>query len=100
MINDTPVYDICDLSDFKEDDILISRFAPYLLRHKNLSAAHGHSFYHLVLFTEGAGSHRIDFEQFEVKPWQIYFMAPGQVHSWSFEGFIDGYVVNFSDRFF
>ena len=100
MINDTPVYDICDLSDFKEDDILISRFAPYLARHKNLSAAHGHTFYHLVLFTEGAGSHTIDFERFPVNRYQIYFMIPGQVHSWSFEGFVDGYIINFSEAFF
>ncbi|BAU55865.1 AraC family transcriptional regulator [Mucilaginibacter gotjawali] len=96
----TPVFDICTLSDFKENDILISRFAPYLAQHKNLSAAHRHSFYHLVLFTTGAGTHSIDFERFFVKPYQIYFMVPGQVHSWDFEGFTDGYIINFSAAFF
>jgi AraC-like DNA-binding protein len=100
MIQSTPVYDICALSDFKQDDIIVSRFAPYLDHHTNLSAAHGHTFYHLVLFTDGAGSHTIDFENFPVKPWQIYFMMPGQVHSWSFEGFTDGYIINFSPSFF
>ncbi|MDR3694404.1 helix-turn-helix transcriptional regulator [Mucilaginibacter sp.] len=99
MLN-TPVFDIGTLSDFRENDILISRFAPYLDQHKNLSAAHRHSFYHMVLFTEGAGSHSIDFEKFYVKPHQIYFMVPGQVHSWDFEGFTDGYIVNFSSSFF
>ncbi|WP_295666504.1 helix-turn-helix domain-containing protein [uncultured Mucilaginibacter sp.] len=96
----TPVFDICTLSDFRENDILISRFAPYLAQHKNLSAAHRHSFYHLVLFTIGAGGHSIDFEKFCVKPYQIYFMVPGQVHSWDFEGFTDGYIINFSTAFF
>ncbi len=96
----TPTYDICTLTDNGSDDILISRFAPYLDHHKNLSAAHRHSFYHLVLFTEGAGTHAIDFEQFTVKPYHVYFMMPGQVHSWSFEGFTDGYIINFSDTFF
>jgi AraC family transcriptional activator of pobA len=100
MLQSTPVYDICTLSDFKEDDILISRFAPYLAHHKNLHAAHRHTFYHLVLFTDGAGSHTIDFESFTVKPYQIYFMIPGQVHSWEFEGSVDGYIINFSDAFF
>lgn len=100
MLPGTPVYDICTLSDFKQDDILISRFAPYLNHHKNLYAAHGHTFYHVVLFTHGAGSHTIDFESFDVKPYQIYFMIPGQVHSWSFEGFTDGYIINFSASFF
>jgi len=100
MIPVTPIYDICALSDFGEDDILISRFAPYLEHHKNLHAAHRHTFYHLVLFTEGAGSHAIDFENFAVKPYQVYFMIPGQVHSWSFDGFTDGYIINFSASFF
>ncbi len=99
MIQSAPVYDICTLSDFKQDDIIVSRFAPYLEHHKNLHAAHKHTFFHLVLFTNGAGSHTIDFEQFAVKPYQIYFMIPGQVHSWSFEGFTDGYIINFSTEF-
>jgi AraC family transcriptional activator of pobA len=100
MLQSTPVYDICTLSDFGQDDIIVSRFAPYLDHHKNLSAAHRHTFYHLVLFTHGGGSHTIDFESFKVKPYQIYFMIPGQVHSWNFEGFTDGYVINFSASFF
>jgi AraC family transcriptional activator of pobA len=100
MLQSTPIFDICALSDFGDDEILISRFAPYLEHHKNLSAAHRHTFYHLVLFTEGAGSHAIDFENFAVKPWQVYFMVPGQAHSWSFTGFTDGYIINFSASFF
>jgi len=97
---DIPVYNIDHLSLFKQTDILISRFAPYLAIHKNLHSAHKHSFYHLVMFTAGGGTHAIDFHTYVVKPFQIYFMIPGQVHSWSFEGHVDGYVVNFSDQFF
>jgi AraC family transcriptional activator of pobA len=96
MIQNIPLYDICSLSDINQDDILISRFAPYLETHKNLSATHRHSFYHLVLFTAGSGMHTIDFESFDVKPGQIYFMVPGQVHSWGFDGPTDGYIINFS----
>lgn len=95
-----PVYDIATLSDFKQEDIQISRFAPYLAVHPNLHSPHKHNFYHLVLFTDGGGSHAIDFMSFKVKPYQVYFMIPGQVHSWSFEGHIDGYVINFSGHFF
>ncbi|MGN6394190.1 MAG: AraC family transcriptional regulator [Mucilaginibacter sp.] len=100
MLQSTPVYDICTLSDFRQDDILVSRFAPYLEHHKNLYAAHRHTFYHVVFFTAGGGNHTVDFENFEVKPDQIYFMIPGQVHSWAFEGFTDGYIINFSESFF
>lgn len=100
MLQSIPIIDICTLADdIKQDDILISRFAPYLDAHKNLFFPHRHSFYHLVLFTAGGGSHTIDFEKFDVKPGQIYFMVPGQVHSWDFEGFVDGYIINFSTSF-
>jgi AraC family transcriptional activator of pobA len=100
MLQSTPIYDICSLSDFRQDDVLVSRFAPYLERHKNLYAAHRHTFYHVVFFTAGGGTHSIDFKNFDVKPNQIYFMVPGQVHSWAFDGFTDGYIINFSDSFF
>jgi AraC family transcriptional activator of pobA len=100
MKNTFPIYDICDISEFKRDDILISRFSPYLKSHKNLALPHKHTFYHVVLFTEGAGTHAIDFNNFPVKPYQIYFMVPGQAHSWSFEGEVDGYIINFSVPFF
>ncbi len=95
-----PVYDICKLSDFQQEDLLISRFAAYLQKHKNLYFPHKHTFYHLVLFTKGGGTHAIDFKTFGVVPYQIYFMIPGQVHSWSFEGEVDGYVIHFSLPFF
>jgi len=95
-----PVYDICSLTNNSQDDILISRFAEYLSVHKNLFVAHKHSFYHLVYFTEGGGSQTIDFEYVPVKAHQIYFMIPGQVHNWNFEGKVDGYIINFSATFF
>jgi len=100
MKNEIPVYDICSISKIENDDIIISRFGPYADNHKNLHTAHKHTFYHLVLFTEGSGTHSIDFESFEVKPNQIYFMIPGQVHSWEFATKTDGYIVNFSPAFF
>ena len=100
MLQSIPIIDICSLADdIKQDDILISRFGPYLESHKNLYFPHRHSFYHLVMFTDGDGSHTIDFENFDVKAGQIYFMVPGQVHSWQFEGEVDGYIINFSTSF-
>ncbi|MFD0792927.1 helix-turn-helix domain-containing protein [Mucilaginibacter litoreus] len=95
-----PIYDICSLEDHQHNDLLISRFAPYLDKHQNLSLPHKHTFYHVVLFTKGGGKHSIDFKYFDVKPYQIYFMVPGQVHRWNFEGPVDGYIINFSGEFF
>ena len=100
MQGNIPILDICSLSDFRENDIIISRFSDYLKKHSNLHFPHRHNFYHLVLFTKGEGSHTIDFNSFEVKANQIYFMIPGQVHTWNFEGEMDGYIVNFPSGFF
>jgi AraC-like DNA-binding protein len=100
MKKDFPIYDISTLSHIRREDILISRFAPYLETHQHLRLPHKHNFYHLLLFTRGGGTHAIDFKTFDILPYQIYFMIPGQVHSWNFEGAIDGYVINFSPSFF
>ena len=97
-----PLINICSLQKEEhkdKDDIIIEPFGAYLERHPNLLVPHRHSFYHIVLFTSGKGFHTIDFEQFPVKKGQIYFMIPGQVHSWQFEKDVDGYVLNFSDAF-
>lgn len=99
MAKKIPVYDICTIDRKAGKDLLIERFGEYLQKHyQNLHRPHRHSFYHLVLFTKGKGSHTIDFEKYTVKPFQIYFMIPGQVHSWHFEGEVDGYIVHFNER--
>ena len=96
-----PVYDICTIDQRAQKDLLIERFGTYLEKHyQHLHRPHRHSFYHLVLFTKGKGSHTIDFEKFPVRPFQIYFMIPGQVHSWHFEGDVDGFIVHFNEVLF
>jgi len=96
-----PTIDIRVLCDIGQDEIMVSRFSDYFnLHHKNLDHPHRHNFYHLVYFTEGSGNHTIDFTKFEVQPRQIYFMHPGQVHSWDFDGKVEGFLVNFTDSFF
>ncbi|RPD50840.1 AraC family transcriptional regulator [Paracnuella aquatica] len=96
-----PVYDICTIDQRSQKDLLIERFGAYLHKHyQNLHLPHRHSFFHLVLFTSGRGTHTIDFEQFTVKPMQIYFMVPGQVHSWHFEKGVDGFIVHFNEALF
>ncbi|MBF8961710.1 AraC family transcriptional regulator [Pontibacter sp. FD36] len=102
MSTSIPVYDICSLSSNKPEqhDILVSRLSHYLVTHPNLKFPHRHSFYHLVLFTKGEGTYEIDFVKCTVSPSQMYFMVPGQVHSWDLTGDTDGYIINFSSSFF
>jgi AraC family transcriptional activator of pobA len=100
MENEIPVYDIASVSEFRTNNILVSRFSSYYEANQHLQHAHRHSFYHVLLFTQGKGVHSIDFETFEIQPFQIYFMIPGQVHSWNFDGLVDGYIINFSAEVF
>ena len=100
MKSNIPVYDIQNFSAYKNDGILVSRFGHYAKQHQHLHNAHRHSFYHLVFFTKGSGKQQIDFKTFEVSPNMIYFMIPGQVHSWNFESEPDGYLINFSTSYF
>ncbi|MFD2164112.1 AraC family transcriptional regulator [Paradesertivirga mongoliensis] len=99
-MKDLHVFDLSGFSEPRHQEVLVSRFAPYLQVHHQLKTPHGHSFYHIVFFVRGNGNHTIDFDRFAVKPNQIYFMVPGQIHNWQFDGAVDGYVINFSTTFF
>jgi AraC-like DNA-binding protein len=94
-----PTYSIHNLKEFSPKDFVADHFPHYLEEHKDLRFPHKHSFYQLVYFTGGTGSHSIDFIHFQVEPGQLYCMIPGQVHSWDFEGQPDGYIVNFSEQY-
>lgn len=96
-----PVYSIETLKAdvVSAKDLTADHFAHYLDEHRNLHFPHKHSFFHLVYFSKGSGTHSIDFVNFNVQPGQIYFMIPGQVHSWDFASAPDGFIVNFSEQF-
>jgi AraC-like DNA-binding protein len=96
-----PVYSIHNLKEsrFSPKDFMADHFPHYLEEHKDLRFPHKHSFYQLVYFAGGAGHHSIDFVHFPVEAGQLYFMIPGQVHSWDFEGHPDGFIVNFSEQY-
>ncbi|MGJ7033035.1 helix-turn-helix domain-containing protein [Niabella hirudinis] len=98
-----PVYSIHNLvqESQRQTGLQAEYFSSYLEKHyEHLHQPHRHSFYHMVLFISGKGRHTIDFDRFEVQPFQVYGMIPGQVHSWHFTSAIKGYVVNFPDHFF
>jgi AraC-like DNA-binding protein len=56
---------------------------------------HKHSFFQLVIITEGQGWHEIDFSRHPVRPGMIFMLKPGQVHAWELSASSEGYLVEF-----
>lgn len=61
--------------------------------------AHRHNFYELIFFTEGKGTHRIDFTDYEVANNLVYFISPGQIHEMQTKD-RKGYVIVISKEVF
>ncbi|PQA60697.1 helix-turn-helix domain-containing protein [Siphonobacter curvatus] len=67
---------------------------------KGIDKSHSHTFYLLMWIKEGKGTHTIDFRTYEVGPHQLYFLTPGQVHSWELSPDIKGYNLFFEPNYF
>lgn len=98
----TPVYNICSLTTdgLEQQGVMVSRLSHYFGAHCQLHIPHRHSFYHLIVFTQGEGTCSIDFTEFPVSPNQVYAVVPGQVHALSVTEEAEGFVINFSKGFF
>lgn len=68
--------------------------------HSRIEKPHKHDFYALFLFTKGTGVHEIDFHNYEVKPGALFFLYPGQTHSWTLSDDIDGVLFFHSKEFY
>ncbi len=102
MAKRIPTYSICNLlgADQCFTEFVVTRISDFVRTHLDLYFPHRHTFYQIVLFTQGGGTHSIDFQQFSVEPHQVYAMAPGQIHTWEFVPETEGYIVNFNESFF
>ncbi len=71
-----------------------------ILGHRHIEKPHRHDFYAVVLFTQGKGIHEIDFQKYEVSAGSLFFLSPGQIHSWELSEDIDGYIFFSSQGFY
>ncbi|UPK68385.1 helix-turn-helix domain-containing protein [Chitinophaga filiformis] len=60
---------------------------------------HQHNSFKLIWVLEGNGQYRVDGEQQEVGPNQVYCLTPGQIHQFKLNRNIKGYVITFSQEF-
>ncbi|WP_080054980.1 helix-turn-helix domain-containing protein [Spirosoma aerolatum] len=67
---------------------------------KGIDKSHSHTFYLLMWIIRGSGTHTIDFRTYTVAAHQLYFLTPGQVHSWNLSDDARGYNLFFDANFF
>ncbi|QRR00726.1 helix-turn-helix domain-containing protein [Dyadobacter sandarakinus] len=55
---------------------------------------HGHKDYlEIIYLHEGAGTHQIDQFRFDVQPFSLYLILPGQIHQWELTAIPKGFVI-------
>ena len=81
-------------------DLYINTFKKHLINHSFIEEPHRHNSYVLVFFTEGSGTHEIDFDKFIIQPGSVFFMQPGQIHHWELSEDVDGFVIFYSQEMY
>lgn len=83
------------------NDLYINTFSNHTQLNKELiTKPHSHNFYLCVLFTEGTGTHEIDFNTYAINPGKVFFLKPGQTHFWKFDAKPEGYIFFHSQAFY
>ncbi len=97
-----PIYQINDFVSAIPDqpNYYYSTLVKHLEQHKFIQRPHKHDFYILVLFTSGSGTHTVDFKTYSVEPAKVFFLSPGQVHSWKLSPDSDGHILFFNPKFY
>jgi AraC family transcriptional regulator, transcriptional activator of pobA len=97
-----PIYQIQDFHAQiqMEGHFYLSSFSGHLQEHLFIQKPHKHNFYILLFITQGSGTHTIDFQDYPVAPNSMFFMTPGQVHSWDLSNDTDGFVLFFSQEYY
>ena len=101
MVSKYPVYEV---GSFKcnaiHDDLYVNTFKNHLQTHSFVEEPHRHNSHLLIFFTQGSGSHEVDFNTYEIKPGSLFVLQPGQIHNWNLSEDIDGFVVIYSQEMY
>lgn len=97
-------YPVYEIENFEQNifynNWYVNSFKEHLKKHHFIEKLHRHNFYLLVLFTNGKGTHTIDFDTFEITKGSLFLMQPGQIHSWQLSSDIEGFIVFYSKEIF
>ncbi len=93
------------LSDLPGTDVNTKLHVEYMTSyfetaHMASQEPHVHSFYEIMWFWDAGGVHSIDFNDIEVGPDTLIFLAPGQLHHYITRPDAQGVLILFADDFF
>lgn len=96
---------ILPISTFDENRqtkaVYVNNFQDHLEKHhKDILKPHAHDFFICVLFTAGFGTHTIDFNSYPIHPGALFFMQPKNVHEWTFDSDVEGWIFFHSETFY
>lgn len=108
MSGSIPVYQIVKTGNIEEGGFLkvlqlkgspekdpLVEYAPY-----ETNARHRHNFFEICVFSEGSGTHEIDFVSHPIKSKSIHVVAPGQIHNVQKDKDTNGYIIAFNREFY
>ena len=96
-----PVYCIGSYPDGQgQGEFYAQRLETLIASFAGIDKAHTHDFYMLLYIRQGTGSHTIDFVTYPVQPGHLFFLAPGQMHSWELSADSTGYLLFFEAGFY
>lgn len=95
-----PIYEIGDILENpkKKFNYAIDIFDNFSIKDSNIP--HRHNFYEILWIKSGSGVQAIDFQEYEISPNQIYFIAPGEIHHWSILKQVSGIALMFTEEFY
>ncbi len=96
-----PVYQLQAFPHHQPDSLFyMTRLEKLVQEFKGIDNPHSHTFYLVMWITQGSGTHTIDFRTYPIAAHQLYFLTPGQVHSWQLSADVQGYNLFFDAVFF
>ena len=78
----------------------MTRLEKLVQEFKGIDKPHSHTFYLVMWISQGRGTHTIDFKTYPITAHQVYFLTPGQVHTWQLSADTQGFNLFFEPNFF
>ncbi|RHX91282.1 AraC family transcriptional regulator [Leptospira yasudae] len=98
--NKPPMLALSDVVEDRDRFFYVGRLEDLPPNFQEYDSAHRHSYFALFFFEKGEGIHTIDFHEFTIEPNSLFFLKPGQVHSWKFSKPVKGYALKISPEFY